>query len=77
MKQISLFLLIVGIILTIFGLIPFIFGYPYSNSSNSGPTNFWELIVMISYEIKGWILLAGILISLFSLLLHKRMAIFK
>ncbi|SMQ80929.1 hypothetical protein SAMN05444673_4044 [Bacillus sp. OV166] len=77
MKQISLFLLILGILLTVFGLIPLIFGYPYSNSSNSGPENFWELIVIISYEIKGWVLLSGILISLLSLLLHKRITILK
>ena len=35
--------LIIGLALSIFGAIPSIFAYPYSNGPNSGPSNAWEV----------------------------------
>jgi hypothetical protein len=75
MRNISLFLFLIGIVLTVFGIIPFVFAFPYSDIPYSGPSNFWELVVMISYDSKGWSLLIGIVISLFSLFLRKQISI--
>jgi hypothetical protein len=75
MKKISVLLLILGAIGTIIGILPFIFAYPYSDGPNSGPSNVWELILMISYEGKGWYLILGIallLLSMFSLFKQRK-----
>jgi hypothetical protein len=70
---ISLLLLILGAIGTIIGILPFIFDYPYSDGSNSGPSNMWELILMVSYEGKVLYLILGIaLLLLSSFTLFKR-----
>jgi hypothetical protein len=56
-------------------MVPYVNAFPYSDGPYSGPKNFLELVVMISYDAKGWCLFSGIFISLFSLLLHKRISI--
>ncbi|WP_274362842.1 hypothetical protein [Paenibacillus thermotolerans] len=75
MKKIAALLLIFGTFATIAGLLPFIFPYPNcQNCEHSGPSNVWELLLMISYEGKGWFLMIGIallLLSLFRLLKRK------
>lgn len=53
-------LLIAGVTSTVIAILPFFFAYPYSDGPNSGPSNLWELILMISYEGQKWYLLAGI-----------------
>lgn len=41
-------------IITILGSIPFFIDYPFNDlSENSGPSNFWELIVMSAYQAKA------------------------
>ena len=60
MKVLSAISPILGAIFTIVGILPFVFNYPYSDSPNSGPSNLWELIIMISYDGKGWYLFVGI-----------------
>jgi LPXTG-motif cell wall-anchored protein len=66
MKTFSVLLLILGAIVTIIGILPFMFAYPYSDGPNSGPSNVWELILIISYEGWGWYLIIGIVLLLFS-----------
>jgi hypothetical protein len=67
MKKITICILIVGVILTIMGILPFLFAYPYCNfCPNSGPSNGWELILMLSYEGQKWYLLVGIVFLLIS-----------
>jgi hypothetical protein len=66
-KIIATILLVLGIIATFIGILPFIFAYPYCNGcANSGPSSFWELILMLSYDGKVWYLLIGITLLLFS-----------
>jgi hypothetical protein len=75
MKKISVLLLILGAIVTIIGILPFTFAFPYSDGPNSGPSNVWELILMISCEGKGWYLILGIallLLSMFSLFKQRK-----
>lgn len=72
MKKISMILPISGLIITVFGLLPFIFAFPFSNSSDSGPSNLWQLILMISYEGKGWYLILGIALLSISLIKLKK-----
>lgn len=72
MKVLSIISLILGTIVTIIGVLPFIFKYPFSNSPNSGPSNLWELILMISYEGKEWYLIGGITLLLISFFLTFR-----
>ena len=74
MRIIATLLLVLGIIVTFIGILPFIFTYPYCNGcANSGPSNFWELILMLSYGGKVWYLLIGITLLLFSgVLLFKQ-----
>ncbi|MFD0711702.1 hypothetical protein [Paenibacillus sp. GCM10027626] len=69
MKVISVLLLILGTIGVIVGILPFIFDYPYSDGPNSGPSNMWELILMVSYEGKGWYLILGLALVLLSMFL--------
>jgi hypothetical protein len=76
MKITSILLLILGVIGTIIGILPFTIGYPYSDGPNSGPSNYWELVLMISYEGRGLYLIIGfalLLISLFSLYKQKNL----
>ena len=65
--------LIIGLALIVLGAIPSIFTYPYSNGPNSGPSNIWELNLMIAYE--GWIcfLIFGLVLSVVSLLKLRRL----
>ncbi|MGE7839580.1 hypothetical protein ACQKNX_02195 [Lysinibacillus sp. NPDC093712] len=72
MKKISMLLFISGLFVTFLGLFPFIFAYPFSDSPNSGPSNLWELILMISYEGKGWYLILGIVLLSGSLITKRR-----
>lgn len=72
---ISLLLLILGAIGAIIGILPFIFDYPYSDGPNSGPSNMWQLILMVSYEGNGWYLILGltlVLLSMFTLFKPKQ-----
>ncbi|KQU21876.1 MULTISPECIES: hypothetical protein [Peribacillus] len=66
MKKISVLLLVLGTIVTIIGILPFMLAYPYSDGPNSGPSNVWELILMISYEGQRGYLIIGIVLLLFS-----------
>lgn len=72
MKRISVFLLILGVILTFIGILPFIYAYPYSDGPNSGPLNVWELIIMISYDGWGWYLVIGIILFILSIFLFLK-----
>lgn len=72
MKVLSAILLTLGTIVTIIGILPFIFNYPFNNSPNSGYSNYWELILIISYEEKGWFLIVGITLLLLSFFLIFR-----
>lgn len=74
MKKISILLLFLGTIVTFIGVLPFIFAYPYCNGCvNSGPSNFWELTLMLSYQGQGWYMTIGIVILLLATLpLFKR-----
>jgi hypothetical protein len=53
------------------GLIPYVINFPYTTSGeNSGPKNFWELVIYLSYD--GWYLQFGIVMLLVGfLLLYK------
>ncbi|MDQ0888805.1 hypothetical protein QFZ81_003893 [Paenibacillus sp. V4I9] len=64
--------LIIGAVLIVFGAFPSIFAYPYSDGPNSGPTNTWELTLMIAYEGWMWFLIIGLVLSVFSLLKLRR-----
>ncbi|MFS0821922.1 hypothetical protein [Bacillus sp. 1P02SD] len=72
MRRILILFLVIGLLISFFGILPFVFDYPFSEEANSGPKNYWELILMISYEGKGKYLVVGIL-----LLLLTTPAIFK
>lgn len=73
MKIIPNVSLILGLIITVFGILPFVFSYPYNDSPNSGPSNLWELILMLSHDLKGWSLFIGIvLLALFFSLIFKQ-----
>ena len=73
MKVLSVISLTLGTIVSIVGLLPFIFAYPYCNEcTNSGPSNLWELIIMNSYTEKGWYLFVGIALLFLSFLLTFR-----
>ncbi|MBD8038815.1 hypothetical protein H9635_18890 [Solibacillus sp. A46] len=72
MKIFATISLLFGIIFTFIGVLPFIFSYPFSNGPHSGPSNAWELILMISYDGKGWYLIIGI-----ALLLVPNFLVFK
>ncbi|ANB56741.1 putative membrane protein [Anoxybacillus sp. B7M1] len=39
MKVFSVLFMILGVILTLLGILPFILKYPFNNSPNSGPAN--------------------------------------
>jgi len=62
MKKQSVLLILFGVIIILFGTLSFIFAYPYNESANSGPSNVWELLLIISYEGKGWYLCTGFLV---------------
>ncbi|MBS4201773.1 hypothetical protein KHA93_19400 [Bacillus sp. FJAT-49732] len=69
MKILSILFLIPGTIATFIGILPFIFAYPYCDRCpNSGQSNLWELILMTSYEGKGWYLVNGIVLLMLSIL---------
>ncbi|MEH7385098.1 hypothetical protein V7147_06740, partial [Bacillus sp. JJ1521] len=56
------FFLVIGILISFFGILPFVFDYPFGEGANSGPSNYWDLILMISYEGKGKYLIVGALL---------------
>ncbi|MFC4775277.1 hypothetical protein ACFO9Q_00580 [Paenibacillus sp. GCM10023252] len=58
-KAIVYFLSLLGVLFMAWGVLPVLADYPYSDGPNSGPSNAWELIVMISYEDWGWLLCIG------------------
>ena len=66
MKKTSILTLVLGGSITLIGIVPFVFIYPYSNGPNSGPTNGWELLLMISYDVKLLSLIVGMLLLLTS-----------
>ena len=72
MKNLSKLFLISGLVATFFGLFPFLFAYPFSDSPNSGPSNLWELILMISYAGKVWYLIFGIVLLSASLTTKRK-----
>jgi len=69
MKILYVLSLFLGVILTFLGVLPFVFSYPFSNGPNSGPSSLWELMLMISYDGKGWYLIIGIALLLLPLFL--------
>jgi hypothetical protein len=74
MKGISLyFSLIIGLALIVSAAIPSVFTYPYSDGPNSGPSNPWELFLMISYEGWLWFLIIGLVLTVISLLKLRRL----
>lgn len=70
-KIIGVLLVILGALGTLIGLIPYVINFPYTTSSeNSGPKNYWELIIYIAYD--GWYLQIGIVMIIVGfLLLYK------
>lgn len=72
MKKLSMLLLISGLLVTFLGLRPFVFAFPFSDSPYSGPSNLWQLILMISYEGKGWYLILGIALLSTSLITQRK-----
>lgn len=69
-KGISTILLSIGAVLMFIGFIPFVIEYPHSLAGgNSGPSNYWELIVMISYD--SWFLELGLIIMLMGLFIKN------
>lgn len=69
MKTIANLLMLSGGISTIFGLIPYLAQFPRSKE-NSGPANFWELIIYLAYDGKGWFLLFGIIVLLIGIFIR-------
>ncbi|ANE45596.1 hypothetical protein SY83_03980 [Paenibacillus swuensis] len=65
--------LIMGASLIFLGAIPSIFAYPYNDGLNSGPSNTWELTLMIAYESWIWFLTIGFVLTIFSLLKLQRL----
>lgn len=63
MKTIAILLMVLGGIPTIFGLIPYLAQFPRSKE-NSGPANFWEMLIYLAYDGKGWFLSFGIIVLL-------------
>jgi len=72
LKKLSMLFLISGLIATFFGLFPFLFAYPFSDSPNSGPSNLWQLLLMLSYEGQGWYLILGIVLLSGQLIVNRR-----
>lgn len=67
LKILSLVMAVSGVVVTFLGILPFIFAYPYCDyCPNSGPSNLRELILMTSYEGKGWYLVIGIVLLVLS-----------
>ncbi|WP_146216857.1 hypothetical protein [Paenibacillus cellulosilyticus] len=65
-KTLSLLALLVGIVLIGFGALPSMFPYPFSDSPNSGPSNTWELVLMIAYDQWLFSLLIGFGLCVFA-----------
>ncbi len=53
-----------GTALIVFGLLPVAYAYPYSNGPDSGPRNYWELMLMIAYHNGTASVVIGILLLL-------------
>jgi len=66
MKGVARFLsFIIGIAFILLGAIPACFEYPYSDGPNSGPTNSWDLILIIAHEQWPIFLFIGFIFCLF------------
>lgn len=50
MNKSVLLAFLVGLVFIGFGALPAVFAYPFSDSPNSGPSNSWELVLMIAYD---------------------------
>lgn len=72
MKKFSILLLISGLFVTFIGLFPFIFTFPLSDGPNSGPSNLWQLILIISFEGKEWYLFFGIVLLSLSFINQRK-----
>jgi hypothetical protein len=70
-KKVAVTLFLLGAIAIMIGLIPFVFDFPYNNSENSGPRNYWELIIMMAYD--GVYLPIGIVMLLAGIILIYKM----
>jgi len=70
MKKLAILVLTIGLVAIILTFIPFVLDFPYSNSENSGPANYGELIIVMAYERK--FLLPGVIALLVGLLLFYK-----
>jgi len=71
LNRVSFFLsIIMGLIFIVLGAIPAVFNYPYSDGPYSGPSNLWEFILMIAYELWLFFLIVGFALCLLSIYLH-------
>ncbi|QFG00150.1 hypothetical protein PB01_15670 [Psychrobacillus glaciei] len=62
-KLFGVLLVIFGVVAVLIGLIPYVIDFPYTTwGENSGPKNYWELIIYIAYD--GWYLHFGIVMVL-------------
>lgn len=73
MKILLILSLIFGVFLTLFGGLPFIITYPFSDGPNAGPSNFWELVQMVAYEGQVWYLTIGIIILVLSVVFLSKL----
>lgn len=71
-KIIILSLLMVGAIFILISTIPLLNIYPYNEGPNSGPSNIWELVRMIAYDLWALFLIIGLALSIASLLGLRR-----
>lgn len=70
MRKIAAVIVIIGTILFLLGFVPYFIAYPMNDSPNSGPANFSELMIMLTYE--GWFVQIGLVLLLVSgLMLYK------
>ena len=60
--------LLIGTLLVFLASIPIFYAYPYSDGSNSGPLNTWELVRMIAYDSWALFLSIGVVLSIASVL---------
>lgn len=68
MRILSVAWLISGAMAAVMGALPLFFSYPYcQDCAHSGPSNSWELLLMIAYEGQGWYLGIGFVLLLLSI----------
>lgn len=73
MKIFAGVLVFLGIISSIFGLIPMFVPFPNGDPTNSGPVNLWEVLIYFAYDGKGWSLSIGIMMIVISLIIFNRL----